>query len=315
MIRKIGIIGAGATGVSIGSAFYSVYKKRFYFIATGERAERLEKKGLLINHDWIFPQVCSEKNKVQLDLIIMCVKNFSLEQAIIDMQEFVSENTIILPLLNGVTAVERVRKAFPNNPVPYGIILRTDAERIGKNITVSTRGEIQMGFAKHEIPTCDLQEVKALFDAVGVRAKIYDDILYMLWRKWMINIGSNQVSVLTGAQFKYFGEVEEIIILVRAAIQEILEISKKLDIGLTEKDVDDIIEILIAYPPEKKTSMLQDIEAHRSTEIDYFAGTVMELGKEVGIDTPVNRVLYYAIKAKEKVGIREGQLRNKIKGE
>ena len=128
-----------------------------------------------------------------------------------------------------------------------------------------------------------------------------------MWRKWMINIGSNQVSVLTGAQFKYFGQFEEITILVTDAIQEILEISKKMGIGLTEKDRDDIVQILINYPPEKKTSMLQDIEAKRKTEIDYFAGTVIRLGERTGIPTPVNRILYYAIKAKEKVGLAEKQ--------
>ena len=78
-----------------------------------------------------------------------------------------------------------------------------------------------------------------------------------------------------------------------------------MEIGLTEKDRDDIVQILINYPPEKKTSMLQDIEAKRRTEIDYFAGTVIELGKKTGIVTPVNRILYYAIKAKEKVGLAE----------
>ena len=54
--------------------------------------------------------------------------------------------------------------------------------------------------------------------------------------------------------------------------------------------------------------MLQDIEAHRRTEIDYFAGTVMMLGEKVDVPTPVNRVLYYAIKAKEKVGLAEKAL-------
>lgn len=127
----------------------------------------------------------------------------------------------------------------------------------------------------------------------------------------MINIGSNQVSVLTGAQFKYFGQFKEIIILVQEAIQEILEISRKLGIGLSEQDRDDIIKILINYPPEKKTSMLQDIEARRETEIDYFAGTVMKLGEDTGTPTPVNRILYYAIKAKEKVGIAERKCKNR----
>lgn len=308
MIKNVGIIGAGAIGCSFGSTLFSRYRDNFYFIAKGKRAARLRNDGIKVNNQILHPLICSSKEDVELDLILMCVKNYDLEQTLEDMKDIVTKKTIIIPLLNGVTAVSKVKEAFPSNSVPYGIVMRTDAERIGEIVTVSTKGEIQIGFGKDEKPSCDIFEVKKFLEAAGIRANVYEDMRYMLWRKWMINIGSNQVSVLTGAQFKYFGQFEEIIILVSKAIQEIVDISKRLNIGLTEKDRDDIVEILINYPPEKKTSMLQDIEAKRRTEIDYFAGTVIKFGKELGIATPVNQILYYAIKAKEKVGLAEKSL-------
>ncbi len=314
MIKRIGIVGAGAIGCSLGSALYREYGDDFCFVAKGKRAEKLRKSGIIVNGEKIYPKVYSEKNPEDdedINLLLLCVKNYSLEETLKDIQDLISEKTIILPLLNGVTAVDEVRKAFPQNIVPYGIVMRTDAERINKNVTVSVKGEIQIGFGKGEEITTDLKLIKKSMEKAGISCVIYEDMRYMLWRKWMINIGSNQVSVLTGAQFKYFGRFEEIIILVTEAIQEILEISKKLDIGLSEKDRDDIVRILIHYPPEKKTSMLQDIEAMRKTEIDYFAGTVIKLGKNTGVDTPVNRILYYAIKAKEKVGLAERQSKRK----
>lgn len=307
MIERVGIVGAGAVGSSLGSALYSKHGEKFCFVARGARAEKLKKTGITVNGEKLRPDIYSEPDGRRLDLIILCVKNYSLEETISDIRGLIDEDTVILPLLNGVTAVGRVREAFPKNSVPYGIVMRTDAERIDKNITVSVRGEIQIGFGKGETITADLDEIKQFFCDADISTVIYKDMRYMLWRKWMINIGSNQVSVLTGAQFKYFGQFEEITILVTDAIQEILEISKKMGIGLTEKDRDDIVQILINYPPEKKTSMLQDIEAKRKTEIDYFAGTVIRLGERTGIPTPVNRILYYAIKAKEKVGLAEKQ--------
>lgn len=311
MIKRMGIVGAGAVGCSLGSLFHLKYGNDFCFVAKGTRAERIRRKGISVNGKMLHPNVYSGEDSKTLDLIILCVKNYSLEEVIEELMSFnLSQETIILPLLNGVTAVDRVRAAFPNNPVPYGIVMRTDAERIGENVTVSIHGEIQIGFGKGDINTINLNEIKSVFSEAGIRAVIYDDMRYMLWRKWMINIGSNQVSVLTGAKFKYFGQFEEISILVKAAIQEILDISLNMGIGLTENDRDEIIQILINYPPEKKTSMLQDIEAKRKTEIDYFAGTVMELGLKTGVPTPVNRVLYYAIKAREKVGLAEREIKN-----
>jgi len=51
--------------------------------------------------------------------------------------------------------------------------------------------------------------------------------------------------------------------------------------------------------PSGRTSMLQDIEARRKTEVEMFAGKIIELGREYNIPTPVNTVLFEAIKAIE----------------
>lgn len=307
-ITNAAIIGAGAVGTALGSVLYSNIGNRFSYIALGKREEKIRKNGLLVNSKRIYPEVTSDIHKRKLDLVIMCVKNYDLESAILDLKKVIDHNTLILPLLNGVTAVDRIAEAFPQNQVLYGIIMRTDANRTEVNVTYSTLGEIQYGTKKKKENKEILNAVKNFFDEAGVNAKAYDDIIYMQWRKWLVNVGSNQVSVLTGAKFKYFGQFDEIIYLMRDAMQEIVEISKKLNIGLTEKDREEIEQILINYPPEKRTSMLQDLEARRRTEIDYFAGTVVKLGREVGVPTPVNQTLYYAIKARERVYLAEKKL-------
>lgn len=306
MINRIGIVGAGAIGCSLGSALLETYGERFCFVASGNRAERLRANGLIINGVSVFPPIYDQPDDKGLDLLFLAVKNYSLEDTLDTIEPLITGKTIILPLLNGVTAVGEVRKRFPYNIVPYGIVLRTDAERVGKEITVSIHGEVQIGFAKDEDPhTVLMQEIHDILVNAGIDCKIYPDMRHMQWRKWMVNIGANQASALTCAKFKYFGQFDEIIVLVRESVQEILEISKKKNVGMTEKDVDDIIELLINYPPEKKTSMFQDIEAKRRTEIDYFAGTVIKMGQETGVPTPVNRVMYYALKAREQVGLAE----------
>ena len=86
-------------------------------------------------------------------------------------------------------------------------------------------------------------------------------------------------------------------------MNEILEIAKYENVNVTEQDRDEIIDLLIKYPPDKKMSMLQDLEAGRTTEIDEYAGTVIRLGEKYGVDTPANRVLYLTITAREKISI------------
>ena len=266
-----------------------------------KKQKKITDYGIIINNEKIYPNVLTSSNKVHIDLLLVTVKNYSLNSAIEDMREFIDDDTIILPLLNGIVARDILQTAFPNNKVLYGIIIRTDANRILNNVTFSTTGEIQIGYENNKIVSEELLHISTTLNNAGLNVKIYDDMKKMLWRKWLINIGANQVSVESAAEFEYFGKVPEIVELMKISMNEILEIAKYENVNLTEKDRDDIIEILINYPPYKKTSMLQDIEALRPTEIDYFAGTVVELGKKYGIPTPVNYTLYLAIKAKERV--------------
>lgn len=68
----------------------------------------------------------------------------------------------------------------------------------------------------------------------------------------------------------------------------ILEISEKMDVGLTEHDKEDIVQMLINCPPEKKTSALLDIEAKRGTKMDF------------SLTSSLNWVMHYALKVQER---------------
>ncbi|OUQ28452.1 ketopantoate reductase family protein [Massilimicrobiota sp. An134] len=305
---EIAIIGAGAVGAAYGSVFIKNNIQKFSFVANGERANRLLKNGIKVNNEVLYPNVSTGENHGKIKLLLVLVKNYSLESSIEDIQSVIDDNTIILSLLNGVTAVDFLKEKFPNNKVLYGIVMRTDANRIDDNITFQTLGEIQFGEEENIEFSDDVKYVIDIFEKNKIKYHVYEDMVRMLWRKWMVNIGANQISLLTQAKFKYFGEFPEIKKALNCAMQEIVDIAKKKEIHLTTKDKDDMIEVLIHYPPEKKTSMLQDLEAGRKTEIDYFGGTVMKLGKECGVPTPVNEILYYIVKAREKVNCAEHQL-------
>lgn len=307
-MEEIAIIGAGAVGASYGSVFMKNGIHPFSFVANGKRAERLRKEGVKVNNEVLFPHIATQEDHGKIKLLMVLVKNYSLNAAIEDIKTVIDENTIILSLLNGVTAVDALQEAFPKNKVLYGIVMRTDANRTDDNITFKTLGEIQFGEEENIHYSDDVKTVIDILEANHINYHVYEDMKRMLWRKWMVNIGANQISLLTSAKFKYFGEFKEIQIALDRAMQEIVDIAKKKEIHLTTKDKEDMITTLINYPPEKKTSMLQDLEAGRKTEIDYFGGTVIQLGKECGVPTPVNEILYYIVKAREQVNLAEHDL-------
>ena len=82
--------------------------------------------------------------------------------------------------------------------------------------------------------------------------------------------------------------------------KEVIEIAKAEGVNNTDKMLVDALKIFKTMSPNGKTSMLQDIEAKRKTEVDIFAGTVIELGKKHNIHTPHNILLQTLIKEAEK---------------
>lgn len=81
-----------------------------------------------------------------------------------------------------------------------------------------------------------------------------------------------------------------------SAMREVMAIAKEAMVDLSEKDIENWYSVLAGLSPRGKTSMLQDVEAGRKTEVDMLAAKVIELGKIYGIPTPVNERILRSIK-------------------
>lgn len=302
MIKNIGVIGAGSVGSILISHLFLAYPDNFYLLASGERAERMRKNGLSINDRTLKPTIYSDSSQdIRLNLLIVAVKSYSLDSVIADIRPLINKDTIILPLLNGIMATERLRAAFPDNRVLYGVMIRTDAHRTGHKVYYTTTGEIQLGYAFNNPIAPEVAEIRECLSRSGLNANIYEDMKRIQWRKWMLNTGGSQAAVEIGVECGYFEQVDEIVEIIRLCIDEIVELAKAEKVNITTKDRDDIIQFLLGYPAHKKMSMLQDVEAGRPIEIEEYAGTVIRLGEKHGIPTPANRFIYLSIAAKKKV--------------
>lgn len=302
-IKNTAIIGVGAVGGVYAKYLHNTYGKAFSVVAGKDRKVRIEKNGVKVNGEIYYPNVIDPENisSDKMDLIIFGVKNYDLDQAIRDVKYLVKENTVMLPLLNGVTASDTIKSAYPKARVLLGLSMGIDGIRGSDGIVNTDDGIVQFGYEDNTVIADEVESVERYLKAAGIDARVYKDMKRMLWRKWMLNVGVNQASAITGAKFKYFNKSEELLMLFRNAMLEVLELAKAEGVDLTISDVNDIEEVILNFTPEGKTSMLQDTEAKRKTEIDYFAKTVVEYGKRLKVPTPVNEVLYMAIKAKEQI--------------
>jgi 2-dehydropantoate 2-reductase len=300
IIENIAILGAGALGGFYASKFYEMDKNSVCLVASGKRYERLKEKGIFVN-DIHYPLkvVKPEDASPPSGLIIVALKYHHLPEAIGDIQNRVGPGTIILSVMNGVESEAYIGSLYGMDKVLYCVALGIDALREENRIIFTKQGKLLFGEADNRIVAENVKRVQTLFDRAGLAYEIPEDMIRVLWWKFMINVGINQSSAVLRAPFKVFQTSKDARAIMESAMREVMTIAEHLSIQLTEKDIENWYAILSGLSPDGKTSMLQDIEVKRKTEVEMFAGKVVELGEKYGITTPVNQTLLRIIKVME----------------
>jgi 2-dehydropantoate 2-reductase len=301
-IQKVFISGLGAIGSAYAAMFYEMEPSSVTVIAGQERIQRYRKHGVTLNgklYPFNFVDPAAVQNPEPAGLILIAVKQHHLLQSIEDICEFVGPETIILSLLNGITSEEIIGRKYGMDKLLYSFVVGTDAVREGTVTQYSKIGKIVFGERMNTTHTPKVTTVRELFDRAQIPYQIPENMLRELWWKFMMNVGINQVSAILKAPYGVFQNIGEARELMVMASREVLELSQRIGINLGETDIQKYLQVADTLSPEGKTSMLQDVEAGRKTEVELFAGTVIELGQKYGIATPVNQVLLRMIRTIE----------------
>jgi len=297
-IRSVLIVGAGAVGAAVASILQGSGRASVSVLADDSRMGRYASEGFLLNGKPtrfpLLPAGAKPRAIEAQDLIIVAVKNHHLERAIADMAPYVGEDSLILSLLNGIASEDVLAAAFGREKVLYAMILGIDAVREGNSTSFDSAGKIHFGDARNPSGAWSdrVSRIASFFDRCGMLFVVPEDMIRALWYKLMINVGINQASAVLRASYGPFQRLGEAWKVMEAAMRELIEISRALGTGLDESDLDSWRGTLLGLSPEAKTSMLQDVEAGRKTEVEAFAGTVVELGAKAGVPTPVNRLFF-----------------------
>jgi len=297
LIETISIVGAGALGAAYGGLLYDMDARSVSFVAGGERSDRLRKEGMIVNgRRYVIPVVSPEELSAPADLIIVAVKYHHLDDAIQDMRNRVGAETTIMSVMNGIESEERIGAVYGMEKVLYAVSVGIDALREGNCVNYSNQGKIFFGEARNTFLTERVKRIQVLFDKAGIIYETPPDMMRIMWWKFMINVGINQASAVLRAPFSVFQSSREARDLMEAAMREVIRLSEKAQVNLTEEDIKKFNEILLGLNPKGKTSMLQDVEAGRKTEVEMFAGKVISLGRQYNVPTPFNQRLFDLVK-------------------
>lgn len=297
-IKKVILCGLGAIGTIYADKLEKFDAENFKVLVDEARIERyktnpIKFNGRQLNFDYVLPS----QEGFKADLIILATKFAGLKDAIKNIKNFVKEDTVILSLLNGVTSEDIIADVYGKDKMLYSYFIGHSSVRCGNSVTHDDVNTIVFG-AENNLSE-NVVAVKNFFDKVGINYKIPDDIKRSMWLKFMLNVSANQPTAILRMTFGDMFENTHFMKFAENIMREVQSVAKAEGVLNTETMVDEALKHLKTMTPDGKTSMLQDVEAGRKTEVDMFAGTVIELGKKHGISTPYNKIL------REMIGIIE----------
>lgn len=297
-IKKVILCGLGAIGTIYADKLEKYDAKNLKVLVDESRYERYSKNPVIFNGRALnFEYVLPSEEDFKADLIILATKFAGLKDAIKNIKNFVKEDTVILSLLNGVTSEDIIADDYGKDKMLYSYFIGHSSVRCGNSVTHDDVNTIVFG-AENNLSE-NVVAVKNFFDKVGINYKIPDDIKRSMWLKFMLNVSANQPTAILRMTFGDMFENTHFMKFAENIMREVQSVAKAEGIQNTETMVDEALKHLMTMTPEGKTSMLQDVEAGRKTEVDMFAGTVIEFGKKHGIPTPYNKIM------KEMIGIIE----------
>lgn len=301
-IKTVSIVGLGALGVLYGHMLSkSLPEKSLRIIADEERIRRYERDGVFCNGERCrFNYVSPDEKCTPADLLLFSVKYNDMITAVKDAKNQVGPNTIILSLLNGISSEDLIGRAYGPEKVLLCVAQGMDAVKTGNRLTYENTGLLSFGDKASGVISDKVMVVKHFFLESGIPHEAVKEMRKRQWSKFMLNVGANQVSALCLCDYAGIQKNGQFRNMMIDAMKEVVSLSERENVNLTQDDIDYWLNIIDSLNPLGKTSMQQDVEAKRYSEIEMFGGTVLALGRKHGLNFPVNQMLYDRIKIIER---------------
>jgi 2-dehydropantoate 2-reductase len=327
---KIAIIGVGAIGGYVGTRL-ALAGEDVTFIARGANLEALRTRGIrLLNIDGseeCVPRVKATDSYADAgpqDLVVLAMKAHQVEGVAADVPKLFGPKTVVIPMQNGIPywyfhghrgawAGTRVKSVDPSGAIydnipcerVIGCVVYPAAELVGPGVIKHVEGN-RFPVGEPDGSTSErVAQVARCFVNGGLQAPILSDIRSEIWLKLWGNLTFNPISALSRATLAGICQYPPSRALAAAMMSEAQSVANQLGVKFRVS-----LEKRIAGAEkvgEHKTSMLQDVEAARTLEVDALLGSVVELARRTHTATPHIDTVYALTKLLGKT-LDEGKL-------
>lgn len=293
-IKTVAIVGRGALGIMYADAIVRAGGD-VAFVMDEDRFARRAGELVSVNGAQRAFRCVRAAEGLPVDLVVFAVKTPALEEAMELAEPFVGPQTRLLSLLNGISSEERLAQRFGWENLVLCVAQGMDAVRFGGSLAYSKMGEIRFGAAAGTNPQT-VADIAAYLESMGVPHVVEDDIVHRLWAKFMLNVGVNQTCMVYGGTYGSVSAPGEQNRTFIAAMREVVAVANAEGVAITEEDLAGMASLIETLDPAGMPSMAQDRLNRKPSEVEEFAGALIERAARHGILVPTNRWLYEEVR-------------------
>jgi 2-dehydropantoate 2-reductase len=266
------------------------------FLARGAHLLALQQHGLHIespNGNLDLPKVEATDRPQAIgpvDVVLFTVKLYDVESSAATLSPLIGPNTVVITLQNGVDAVDMVARHVGADHVAGGaayIVAVIESPGHIKHTTAQ-----QLVFGERDGRRSDrLVAFEAACLRAGFQAQASTDVEAALWTKFVRLATWSGMTAATRSTLGVLRAHPETYEMMLAAIEEVIAVGRAKGVKFPADIMESTIKLMQGFPPQSKSSQLEDLERGRRLELPWLSGAVVRIGKEVGVPTPIHQFI------------------------
>jgi 2-dehydropantoate 2-reductase len=297
---RILVVGAGAVGGYFGGRLAQV-SRDVTFLVRPKRREQIQAQGLRIlsptyGDFTARPKTITAAQIVSpYDVIFLSVKGYDLAAAIDDFAPAVAQQTVIIPVLNGMHHMDVLTHRFGEHAVLGGVcFVATEIDSQGRIIQLADFQSLTYGELDGK-KTSRIEAVHQVFSGAGFETAISGDILRDMWQKWVWLASLGALTCLLRGNIGEIAAVPGGAELCLSALRECAAIAGACGYPMSETFLAEKSLLLTAPGSSLTSSMYRDLTEQARVEVDTILGDLIERGRKHGISAPIVQAAFVSL--------------------
>ena len=303
---KFAIFGTGGVGGYFGGRLAQAGED-VTFIARGNHLSGIQQTGLSVDSirgDFVVnPAKATDSTQSvgAVDVVLLAIKGWQLDEAILQITPLIGENTVIVPLLNGIEHMEALVNAFGREHVLGGVCrISAFISEAGHIKHVGIDPFLAFGELNGEMS----ERVSRLYDVFkntsGITVEASGNIELAMWEKYLLIAAFSGVGAVTRSPVGMFRSIPETRAMFRRALEEVVLVANSRGVGLTEKSVQAVMDRIDQTQPDTMASMQKDVLAGRPSELESQTGALVRMARAATVSVPTHEFIYASLLPMEK---------------